>query len=78
VPTEIEKLGLKFDFTSIDTQANKFEVSLSEKKSNSRDFIIMKALIFPGINILWIGCILMFVGTWIAIRKQISDLKREA
>jgi cytochrome c-type biogenesis protein CcmF len=76
VPTEIEKLGLKFDFTSIDTQANKFELSLSEKKSNSRDFIIMKALIFPGINILWIGCILMFVGTWIAIRKQISDLKR--
>lgn len=75
VPAEIEKLGLKFDFTTIDTQANKFEVSLSEKKTNSRDFIIMKALIFPGINILWIGCILMFVGTWIAIRKQISDLK---
>jgi cytochrome c-type biogenesis protein CcmF len=78
VPAELDKLGLKFDFTSIDTQANKFEVNLSEKKSNSREFIIMKALIFPGINILWIGCIMMFVGTWIAIRKQISDLKREA
>ncbi len=78
VPAEIEKLGLKFDFSSIDTENNKFEISLSEKRTNSRDFIIMKALIFPGINILWIGCILMFVGTWIAIRKQISDLKREA
>jgi cytochrome c-type biogenesis protein CcmF len=76
VPAELDKLGLKFDFTSIDTQANKFEVNLSEKKSNSREFIIMKALIFPGINILWIGCIMMFIGTWIAIRKQISDLKR--
>ena len=78
VPAEIEKLGLKFDFTSIDTQSNKFEVSLSEKKSNARDFIIMKALIFPGINLLWVGCIFMFIGTWIAIRKQINDLKRQS
>ena len=40
-------------------------------KSNKKDFIIMKAIIFPGINILWMGCILMIIGSLLAVRKRI-------
>ncbi len=72
----IEDLGLKFSFNKILPQENKLEIGLSEKKNNSREFIIMKAIIFPQINILWIGCLLMIIGTWLTIRKRIADLHK--
>jgi cytochrome c-type biogenesis protein CcmF len=52
------------------------EISVAEKQSNTRDFVIMKAIIFPQINLLWTGCILMFIGTWVAIRKRIVESKK--
>ncbi len=71
---EVEDLGLKFSFANIIPDENKIELNISEKKSNSKDFIIMKAIIFPQINILWTGCILMIIGTFIAIRKRFKQL----
>ena len=56
-------------------QENKFEIEVSEKEGNAREFIIMKAIIFPYINILWVGCLLMIIGTWIAIIKRIKKLR---
>ncbi len=70
--TEIPELGLKFSFQKIDPVSGKVEISVREKKSNKRNFVIMKAIIFPGINILWTGCILMVIGTAIAVRKRFS------
>ncbi|MBK7964498.1 MAG: cytochrome c biogenesis protein CcsA [Bacteroidetes bacterium] len=74
-PVEITELGLRFAFIKIIPEENKFEIEVSEKVGNSREFIIMKAIIFPYINILWIGCLLMIVGTWIAIVKRIKKLR---
>ena len=51
----IDSLGLKFVFSKIDTEQGKIELKISEKKSNKKDFIILKAVIFPHINILWMG-----------------------
>jgi cytochrome c-type biogenesis protein CcmF len=73
---KIDELGLKFTFTKINPENEKFEISVAERKENERDFIIMKAIIFPQINILWTGCILMIIGTSIAIRKRIIQNKR--
>ena len=53
---ESEQLGLRFNFNKILPNDNKVEIEVEEKEGNSRDFIIMKAIIFPHINILWIGC----------------------
>lgn len=72
----IDELGLRFSFNKVIPAENKFEIGLAEKKNNSREFIIMKAIVFPGINILWTGAILMIIGTWLAIRKRIRDLRR--
>ena len=68
---EIDELGIKFLFDKIDPSNGKIRISVSEKKSNKKDFIIMKAIIFPGINILWTGCFLMIAGTLIALRKRL-------
>ena len=73
----IEELGLKFTFNRILPSINKLQIAVAEKKNNSREFVIMKAIIFPMINILWVGCILMILGTWLAIRKRILELRRK-
>jgi cytochrome c-type biogenesis protein CcmF len=74
-PVEITELGLRFAFIKIIPEENKFEIEVSEKEGNAREFIIMKAIIFPYINILWVGCLLMIIGTWIAIIKRIKKLR---
>lgn len=74
VPEEasIEELGLRFAFTKINTDDGKVDITLLEKKSNSKDFIIMKAIIFPGINILWLGCVMMMLGSILAIVQRLK------
>jgi cytochrome c-type biogenesis protein CcmF len=68
---EIKELGLKFVFWKIDPEQGHVEITMSEKLSNNKDFIVMKAFVFPYINVLWLGCIIMAIGTGIAIRERI-------
>jgi cytochrome c-type biogenesis protein CcmF len=70
--TFVDNLGLRLGFKKINPETGKFEITIAERKENKREFIIMKAIIFPQINILWTGCILMIIGTFIAIRKRIK------
>jgi cytochrome c-type biogenesis protein CcmF len=73
-----DTLGLKFVFSKIHPETGKIDITVSEKKSNKRDFIIMKAIIFPGINILWIGCILLILGSSLAVKHRINSLRKKA
>src|SRR5439155_570419 len=73
----LDTLGLKFAFTRIDPEKGKMEIVVSEKKSNKKEFIIMKAIVFPGINILWTGCFIFIFGMLLTIRKRIIKLKAE-
>jgi cytochrome c-type biogenesis protein CcmF len=72
---EIEKLGLKFVFWKINPEQGTIEITMSEKLSNNKDFIVMEAYVFPYINVLWIGCLIMALGTAIAIRERIRKFK---
>jgi cytochrome c-type biogenesis protein CcmF len=51
------------------------DISVSEKKSAQKDFIVLKAIVFPYINILWLGCIVMTIGILLAIRHRIKRNK---
>ena len=77
IPVEFveEKLGLKFVFWKINPEKNTIEITMSEKLSNNKDFIVMEAVVFPYINILWLGCLVMAVGTGIAVIERIRKLK---
>ena len=35
------------------------------------EFLVMQAIVFPGINILWIGCVLLFIGTFMAVWQRV-------
>ena len=68
----MDDLGLQFMFWKIDPANSTIEISLQEKKENVRDFIVMQAMIFPYINVLWIGCIVMVIGTVLAIVERVK------
>lgn len=65
-----DELGLKFSFTEIDS--NKKVLIETSEKDNSSDFIIMKAIIFPWINLVWAGTIIMLVGFFLSILKRMD------
>jgi cytochrome c-type biogenesis protein CcmF len=69
---DVNELGLRFGFTKINPQEGKVEILLQEKKSNIKDFIVMQAMIFPYINVLWLGCFVMIIGTILALIERIK------
>lgn len=77
---ELDELGLKFIFWKINPNDGSVEIQLSEKVNNSKEFVVLEAYLFPYINVLWLGCLLMIIGTCIAIleRRRTNKLKESA
>jgi len=71
VEAEIEQLGLRFRIKRLIPEESKVEIELFERADNYREFIVLKALVFPWINILWAGCVIMIIGTVMAIRRRV-------
>ncbi|MES2591822.1 MAG: cytochrome c biogenesis protein CcsA [Bacteroidota bacterium] len=71
ISSKVDELGLQFMFWKINPKDGKIEISVQEKKENVRDFIVMQAMIFPYINILWLGCFVMIIGTVLAIWERV-------
>jgi cytochrome c-type biogenesis protein CcmF len=69
IPAKIEELGLQFDVQKIDPNSKKVTITVREKEKAS-DFIIMKAIVFPYINLVWIGGIITFLGTLISMYRR--------
>lgn len=76
ISSTVNELGLQFTFGKINPENGKIEIAIQEKKSNTRDFIVMQAMVFPGINILWLGCIIMGLGTLLAVIERIKKNKK--
>ena len=76
VETSVPELGLKLLFWKINPDDGKIDVSIAEKKSNAKDFIVMQAIIFPYINVLWTGCVVMIIGTLMAVWQRITAIKK--
>ncbi len=72
IPAKVEKHNVRFSMIKILPQENKMQF-LVEQKLNK--FIIMKAIKFPYINVLWLGCFVMTAGIYMSMRKRIQDNK---
>ena len=68
---KVDALGLKLMFVKLNPQNGKVDIAVQEKKSNKRDFIVMQALVFPYINILWLGAIIMAIGSLLSIVERL-------
>jgi cytochrome c-type biogenesis protein CcmF len=77
---ELNELGLKFIFWKINPNEGSIEIQMSEKVNNSKDFIVLEAYMFPFINVLWLGCLIMVIGTVIAIleRRRVNKIVKDS
>jgi len=75
IEATVEELGIKLNFWKITPETGKIDITMAEKNSNKPDFIVMEAIVFPAINILWTGCIIMVIGTAMAIRQRLRNFK---
>lgn len=67
----IEEAGLKFRFSEVNTETNRIMLTAwSKTDEREQPFIVMKAIVFPMINILWLGSILMVVGSFLAVWQR--------
>ncbi len=66
-----EEAGFKFRFADVDTETNQIVMKAWTKlDENEKPFIVMKAIVFPMINLLWLGSILMVIGSFIAVWQR--------
>lgn len=80
VKAYVPELGIHIRFTGIDpvNEMFSFKVAKDIRDQNytipleitenvpRSDYVILQAQIFPGINFLWFGCILMMLGLFIS------------
>ena len=74
--SEIDQLEAKIRFTRIIPEEEAFKVAVAKGDQKVQDYIIMKAIMFPYINLLWLGCVVMTVGFGIAVYRR--KLERKA
>lgn len=77
IAAEVEELGITLRFLKIDPKAGKVTLEALEREK-PMDFIIMKAVIFPYINLVWIGSLLMFVGFIVSLSSRYRESKRRS
>ena len=72
IPKADYKLGIAGEWIKLSPQTESFQLYLAVAKPNFKDFIVLKAIDFPLINVLWLGCLIMIIGTSMAIVSRIK------
>lgn len=72
ITSSIDNGSLQLSFLHIDTEKNQFEIGYLEEAEKENDFIILKAIIFPYINLVWLGTILLVIGFLLSLYNRIQ------
>ena len=70
--SRIDELGLKFRFVRIFPKTGELVIGMKDIPIQ-KDFIIMKAIVFPFINLLWLGSVIMVLGFIISIIRRVRQ-----
>lgn len=73
IPAKNKEVGAEFSFDRINPQDGSIQLTYVEEKVQQKEFIVMQAIMFPYINVLWIGSIIMAIGTFISIRMRLKQ-----
>lgn len=73
VPSEIRDLGLQFKLTNIHPETNSFTLNVA---SRQKDWIVIRALEKPFINVLWLGTVVVMAGFTIAMIRRFREFKK--
>jgi cytochrome c-type biogenesis protein CcmF len=72
-PYKNETTGMDIDILRINPESKKFTITVRERIHKS-DFIILKAIVFPYINLVWLGGIVMFFGVFFSMRRRMREV----
>ena len=72
IPKADYQLGIAGEWIKVSPQTQSFQLYLATAKPKMKDFIVLKAIDFPLINVLWLGCLIMIIGTSMAIVNRIK------
>jgi cytochrome c-type biogenesis protein CcmF len=70
LPVIDTELGLKVSLENILPEENKFVFKVNQYQ---KDYVVMKAIVKPYINVLWIGTIVMLLGFTVAIFRRFDE-----
>lgn len=70
IPSEINDLGIKITLLNIHPQTNEFVLGLNARQ---KDWVVIKALEKPLINVLWLGTGVLMVGFAIASVRRFKE-----
>ncbi len=70
IPSEVNDLGIKLTLLNIHPETNEFSFALNQRQ---KDWVIIKTLEKPFINILWIGTGVLMVGFFLAMVRRIRE-----
>ncbi|WP_192347187.1 cytochrome c biogenesis protein CcsA [Algoriphagus sp. Y33] len=73
LPVIDTELGIKVTLENILPEQNKFVFKVNQYQ---KDYVVMKAIVKPYINILWIGTIIMLTGFTVAIFRRFDEFKK--
>jgi cytochrome c-type biogenesis protein CcmF len=65
----VEPLNLKLTFEGVSEKSSAIKVGIFEKKM---DYIVIKAIVFPWMNVLWGGVVIMLAGLSISIYRRLT------
>ena len=73
IPSEIKDLAVQFTLNNIHPETNEFSLAIETRQ---KDYIIIKAMEKPWINVLWIGTGLLLAGFTIATVRRYGEFKK--
>ncbi len=71
----IESLELYVRIQEILIEEDKLAIEFAQPSKNS-DFVVIKSIVFPYINLVWLGAILMTMGFGLSTVKRVQSIKR--
>lgn len=91
IKDELNAYGLHFRLTNIDPKEEKVSLMVAYKEPPTQnvpiematdsfryDFLVLEAIEFPGINLFWLGSLLMMIGLGLSMWYRIKTMKTTA
>ncbi|WMJ71702.1 cytochrome c biogenesis protein CcsA [Cytophagaceae bacterium ABcell3] len=73
IPEVFEDLGLKITLVNVNTETGEFHFKVN---TTQKDYIILKAIEKPLINVLWIGTLVLMLGIGMAVYRRYTEFAK--
>lgn len=73
IPDEVQDLGVRIALMNIHPETNEFTIGINTRQ---KDWVAIKALEKPYINLLWIGTLVLMAGFGIAMTRRIREFRK--